>query len=69
MFKLSKALNAEQLEDYHKNEYSSPTAQYWSQGNTVAGEWAGDLAKKIVIGGFSLRPSMDCQRRGRDAHH
>ena len=46
MLKISKALSAGKLENYHKQEFTSPDQSYWSQGQTVQGEWQGQLAEK-----------------------
>ena len=45
MLKISKALSAGKLENYHKQEFTSPDQSYWSQGQTVQGEWQGQLAE------------------------
>ena len=51
MLKISKALSAGKLENYHKQEFTSPDQSYWSQGHTVQGEWQGQLAEKYGLAG------------------
>jgi conjugative relaxase-like TrwC/TraI family protein len=51
MLKISKALSAGKLENYHKQEFTSPDQSYWSQGQTVQGEWQGHLAEKYGLAG------------------
>lgn len=49
MLKISKALSAGKLENYHRQEFTSPDQSYWSQGQTVRGEWQGRLAEKYGL--------------------
>ena len=51
MLKISKALSGGKLENYHKQEFTSPDQSYWSQGQTVQGEWQGLLAEKYGLAG------------------
>ncbi len=51
MLKISKALSAGKLENYHRQEFTSPDQSYWSQGQTVQGEWQGRLAEKYGLAG------------------
>ncbi|MDR3799871.1 MAG: MobF family relaxase [Terracidiphilus sp.] len=51
MVKISKALSAGKLENYHRQEFTSPDQSYWSQGQTVQGEWQGQLAEKYGLAG------------------
>jgi len=51
MLKISKALSAGKLENYHRQEFTSPDQSYWSQGRTVQGEWQGRLAEKYGLSG------------------
>jgi conjugative relaxase-like TrwC/TraI family protein len=51
MLKISKALSAGKLENYHRQEFTSPDQSYWSQGKTVQGEWQGQLAEKYGLAG------------------
>lgn len=51
MLKISKALSAGKLENYHRQEFTSPDQSYWSQGQSVPGEWQGRLAEKYGLAG------------------
>lgn len=51
MLKISKALSAGKLENYHRQEFTSPNQSYWSQGQTVRGEWQGRLGEKYSLSG------------------
>lgn len=51
MVTISKALNSTQLQAYHKLEFTSATASYYKQGNSVQGEWQGQLAEKVGLSG------------------
>src|SRR5579884_333507 len=45
MLRLSKApLNAAQLRSYHEREFVNAEQRYYSEDNTVRGEWQGELA-------------------------
>jgi conjugative relaxase-like TrwC/TraI family protein len=51
MVKISKAISASKLQDYHKREFTSPDQSYWSQGQQVVGQWQGQLAEKYGLSG------------------
>ena len=51
MLKISKAIGAAKLQDYHKQEFISPDQSYWSQGQQVVGQWQGQLAEKYDLSG------------------
>ena len=51
MLKISKALSAGKLENYHRQEFTSPDQSYWSRGQTVQGQWQGQLAEKYKLTG------------------
>jgi len=51
MVTISKALNATQLQAYHKLEFTSATASYYKQGDAIQGEWQGQLAEKLGLSG------------------
>ncbi len=51
MVTISKALNSAQLQAYHKLEFTSATASYYKQGDSVQGEWQGQLAEKFGLSG------------------
>ena len=49
MLTISKPLNAGQAQSYHAKEFTSPEQSYWSQGQTIQGEWQGQLAAKYGL--------------------
>jgi conjugative relaxase-like TrwC/TraI family protein len=51
MVRISKAISATKLQDYHKREFTSPAQSYWSQGQQVQGHWQGQLAGKFGLSG------------------
>lgn len=51
MLKISKAIGSAKLQDYHKQEFTSPDQSYWSQGRQVVGQWQGQLAEKYGLSG------------------
>lgn len=51
MLRISKPLNAGKLQNYHQLEYTSPSQSYYQQGDTIKGEWQGELAKKWELSG------------------
>lgn len=51
MLTISKPLSAGQAQNYHAKEFTSPDQSYWSRGQTVAGEWQGQLAEKYGLSG------------------
>jgi conjugative relaxase-like TrwC/TraI family protein len=51
MVRISKAISATKLQDYHKREFTSPDQSYWSQGQKVQGHWQGNLAEKFGLSG------------------
>ena len=51
MLKISKALNAGQVQAYHKREYTNPTQSYYNQGGSVKGEWQGQLSASFGLSG------------------
>ena len=51
MLTISKPLSASQAQTYHSHEFTSPDQSYWSRGQTVAGEWQGQLADEFGLSG------------------
>ncbi len=51
MLTISKALNSAQLQTYHKQEYTSDSQSYYKEGDTVKGEWQGQLAASLGLSG------------------
>src|SRR6266568_7275250 len=56
MLTISKPLAATQAQTYHAKEFTSPDQSYWSRGQSVAGEWQGELANS-----FGLSGSVDAE--------
>ena len=44
MMTMSKALSAGQAQTYYQKEYTSAKENYYSEGETISGEWHGQLA-------------------------
>ncbi|HEY6293236.1 MAG TPA: MobF family relaxase [Terriglobia bacterium] len=51
MIDLSKPLTAGQAHSYHQQEFANSEQRYYSQGNTLAGEWFGRLATEWGLAG------------------
>ena len=51
MLNIPRALNAGQVKDYHKKEFTSPDQNYWQKGDVTLGEWKGALAEKFGLSG------------------
>jgi conjugative relaxase-like TrwC/TraI family protein len=51
MLTISKPLSASQAQTYHSKEFTSPDQSYWSRGETVTGEWQGQLAEEFGLTG------------------
>jgi conjugative relaxase-like TrwC/TraI family protein len=51
MLTISKPLSAGQAQNYHAKEFTSPDQSYWSRGETVTGEWQGQLAGEFGLSG------------------
>ena len=51
MLTISSALSAGQAQTYHAKEFTAKEQNYWSQEQTVAGEWQGRLAEKFGLAG------------------
>jgi len=51
MLTISKPLSANQAQTYHSKEFTSPDQSYWSRGETVTGEWQGQLAEEFGLSG------------------
>jgi conjugative relaxase-like TrwC/TraI family protein len=52
MLTISKPLAAVQAQTYHAREFTSPDQSYWSRGQSVTGEWQGQLASRFGLTGF-----------------
>ena len=51
MLTISKAISAGQAQSYHKQEYTSDSQTYYKEGDTVKGEWQGQLAASFGLSG------------------
>ena len=51
MLTISKPLSSGQAQSYHKLEFTSETQNYYKQGDAVRGEWQGQLAARLGLGG------------------
>src|ERR1700678_1078622 len=51
MLTISKPLSSGQAQTYHAKEFTSAEQNYWKQGDTILGEWQGQLAEKYGIAG------------------
>jgi conjugative relaxase-like TrwC/TraI family protein len=51
MLTISTPLSAGQAQTYHAKEFTAKEQNYWSQEQTVAGEWQGRLAEKFGLAG------------------
>jgi len=60
MLTISKPLNSGQAQTYHVKEFVSAEQNYWKQGDTIVGEWQGNLADK-----YGLRGGVDAKHFAR----
>ncbi|MEO6804850.1 MAG: MobF family relaxase [Edaphobacter sp.] len=51
MLTISKPLSSGQAQTYHAKEFTSAEQNYWKQGDTVLGEWQGQLAERYGLAG------------------
>jgi len=51
MLTISSPLSASQAQTYHAKEFTAKEQNYWSQEQTVTGEWQGRLAEKFGLAG------------------
>ena len=51
MLTISKALSSGQAQSYHKLEFTSETQNYYKQGDSVRGEWQGQLSSRLGLAG------------------
>ena len=66
MLTLSKSLSASQAQTYHKLDFASETQSYYRQGDTVQGEWQGQLAAPFGLSG-AITP-LEFQRLSEGLH-
>src|SRR5271167_404407 len=63
MLTISKALSASQAEIYHKEEFANAQANYYTEGESIRGEWHGKLAEQ-----WGLRGEVDQEQFARLAN-
>jgi len=51
MLTISKALSATQAQSYHAQEFTAAEQNYWTQADTIQGEWHGKLADRFGLAG------------------
>jgi conjugative relaxase-like TrwC/TraI family protein len=51
MLTISKALSSGQAQSYHKLEFTSESQNYYKQGDSVKGEWQGQLSSRLGLVG------------------
>ncbi len=51
MLNISKPLSASQAQMYHAKEFTAAEQNYWKQGDTIQGEWHGNLADEFGLSG------------------
>ncbi len=66
MLTLSKSLSASQAQTYHKLDFASETQTYYRQGDTVQGEWQGQLSARFGLSG-AVAP-LEFQRLSEGLH-
>jgi len=60
MLTISKPISSGQAQTYHAKEFTSAEQNYWKQGDTILGEWQGQLADK-----YGLTGAIDAQHFAR----
>jgi conjugative relaxase-like TrwC/TraI family protein len=60
MLTISKPISSGQAQTYHAKEFTSAEQNYWKQGDTILGEWQGQLAEK-----YGLTGAIDTQHFAR----
>src|SRR5438876_7853545 len=51
MLTISKPISAGQAQSYHKEEFQNARENYYSEGDTIRGQWHGKLAAKWGLTG------------------
>jgi conjugative relaxase-like TrwC/TraI family protein len=51
MVHASKALTASKAQSYFRKEYSNSQNSYYTQGETLQGQWHGEFAKELKLSG------------------
>src|SRR5215472_15657805 len=63
MLTISRALSAAQAEIYHREEFANAQANYYSEGESIKGQWHGRLAEQ-----WGLRGEVDQEHLARLAN-
>ena len=66
MVNISKALNAGQVRDYHKNEFTNAQENYYTEQQEVKGQWHGKLAEGWGLEGPVLSEQFTRLADGQD---
>src|SRR5262249_35014008 len=65
---ISKALTMGQAKDYYQEDYSNAEGNYYSQDDTIKGEWFGRLAEQWGLRGEVRRGHYERLVEGQDPH-
>lgn len=68
MLTISKALTMGQAKDYYQEDYSNAEGNYYSQGDTIKGEWFGRLAIEWGLAGEVKQEQYERLVEGQDPH-
>jgi conjugative relaxase-like TrwC/TraI family protein len=69
MVNISKALNSEKVQAYHKTDYAnSEQKSYYSQAGEVPGQWHGQLAREMGLTGAVSSEHFKRLAEGQDPH-
>src|SRR5450432_2118086 len=69
MVNISKALNAQKVQNYHTNDYANPDQKsYYTQDDHVTGQWHGRLAEEMGLNGAVSAEHFHRLAEGQDPH-
>jgi conjugative relaxase-like TrwC/TraI family protein len=66
MLTISKPLNAAQVLSYHEKEFTNGHENYYSEGETIRGQWHGQLAARWGLSGDVIKEHMRRLANGSD---
>ena len=67
MVSISKPLSAGKIQKYFRSEYSSGRSAYYTESETLRGEWYGQLASRFGVEGQQVKSeAFDRLSEGRD---
>ena len=69
MLTISKPLSSSQAQTYHAKEFTSAEQNYWKQGDTILGEWQGQMAERYGLAGSHRRAALRSSQRGPESPH